>query len=299
MDFSSGILSRDLRRMAKEGSNRQFERVTTDPAVLAEIEFFEKHGMWREQATEFQKMRRREDYEERAIDGLRGDPPENICNTDGCSPKRARFARYLEWLHQETKELEALQARGAELEAMIEAPAATEEKIKELVRRTASALMGRTAFASNESPSALDVQLAAERHQAEAARVALAELHGLIERAQLRVDHLRGREAEFLKPALIEIADELGLGKLYLQKIIELRVVMHLLFGLTSVAGGWDSGFERFTVRLPKTGLPSLAKTGSAEYAIGASGGDEWERLALSLRFNPRQNARHSISLPK
>jgi len=60
---------------------------------------------------------------------------------------------------------------------------------------------------------------------------------------RLRLAKLNEREIEFLDPVLVEAADQIGLGALYLRKIAELRAVTDLLFGLSDVVGRYGSGF--------------------------------------------------------
>ncbi len=100
---------------------------------------------------------------------------------------------------------------------------------------------------------------------------------------------------------MVEAADAMGLGKLYLAKIAELRAVTDLIFGLAHVAGGYGSGFENpISIKLPKVGLPSLARTNSNDYVIAENGRDDvWRGLAQSLLLDPFHAAEKAIPLPK
>ncbi|MEJ2626911.1 MAG: hypothetical protein P8Z80_21195, partial [Pseudolabrys sp.] len=71
---------------------RLIGRPITDPEAQAEANFYLDHGMTREQYVDMLERRKRIDFEERATaEVMFNDPPENLCNTTGLSPKRARF----------------------------------------------------------------------------------------------------------------------------------------------------------------------------------------------------------------
>jgi len=303
MSISNSILGRDLKRLARNGGaeTQLVGRGNTNPIVLAEWEYFQKHGMTRAQADDRACEWRRQDRIDNAIRDLNGPPPEGICNVKGLGPKRALFARYSSWRHREEKRLSELETRKSEMEAMIAAPAATEAEIRTAVRTAAAALMGRDGGGSSVSRKVLDDRLSLERHTAEAAQEALVELENMIEGANLRVARLNEREAEFLNPAMAEVADDIGLGELYLKKIAELREVSALIFGLGQVAGGYGSGFEiPIAIEMPKPGLRSVAKATASDYRIDAIGkADVWRGLAQSLRLDPRHDASKFIPLPK
>jgi len=302
VSVANSIFSRDLTRQARsDDSPKLVGRHITDPNSLAEANYFLAHGMTRAQAAERQAARRREEAEAQTLSDLNGEPP-RIVNTKGLGEKRAALANYFDWLHGEAKRRDDLLQRRAELDATIAAPAETESKIHDAVRKTAAAMMGRVHASETIDRGALDAQLSSERHQSEAAKIAITEIDRQIEKAELRVARLTERESEFLHPALVEAADEIGVGKLYVKKIAELRAVTDLIFGLANTVGGYGSGFEYpADIKFPKaTALPSLSKAASGDYFIGAAGNiGVWKALALALRFNPRQDASKFVAVPK
>jgi hypothetical protein len=302
MSISGGIFGRDLARLRTVGNPdaRLDGRPNTDPAVLSEWAYFEKHGMTRAQASEQAKARRRDDFIDEAVRGLTGEPPQDICNVRGLGPKRALFARFTAWRCRETIRQSELLTRKTELEAMIAAPAATEAAIRAAVKNTAAALMGRDSGEPKSSRKTLDDRLSSERHTAEAAAEALSEVEAEIEIANLRVARLDEREGEFLNPAMVEVADDIGLGDLYLKKIAELREVSKLIFGLAEVAGGYGSGFEgSIAVKMPRAGFHSIAKRPASDFAIEGARVDVWRGLAQSLLLDPRHDASKFIPLPR
>lgn len=302
MSISGGIFGHDLVRLAKSGDAGKLEgRPNTDPTVILEYDYFQKHGATRAQVDERIRLRRHQDRIDAALSDLRGEPPEGICNDRGVGPKRARYARYAAWRQGEVSHLSSLGARKREMEGLVEAPAATEAQIRGAVKRKAAALMGRDVVGEDVNRKELDERLSSERHTAEAAQEALVELNTEIEVYELRVAHLHEREKEFLHPALVEAGDAIGLGALYLKKIAELREVAALVYGLQEVAGGFQSGFENtMPIAFPRAGFPSLSKATRADYAIDEKGrADVWRSLAQSLLLDPRHDASKFIPLPK
>jgi len=318
MTIQSQIFHRDVFKQATERphSTRLFGRPTTDPKQQEAADFFLEHGMTREQMAERDRMIGRERFEDGVLADLKGEPPENICNTRGLSPKRARYARFFELRLRLAKELSDLETKKADFLALIEAPKATEVEIRREVVRSAAHLLGRDADNSGSAKrKALEERLAAERHSAEAAQEATPELDRAIEKAQLRLAHINSREDEFLIPAVIAVANESGLGELYLKKVDELRVVLDLVNGLANVARRQDcwSGFSGFegaagpgnafaqltTVKLPCPAMEAVKKA-EAKLVLSHSGNtDVWKHLMQSLLLDPRHNAKNFIALPK
>lgn len=223
-----------------------------------------------------------------------GDPPDDICSTRGLSPARARLARYLAWQRQIHDEHDKLEAKKANLLELMNAPATTESLIAALVKRTAAVLSGR---ADNDDGAAadrkqLDERLSTERHQAQAATEALKDIETELDRARLRVQRIGQRQAEFINAALIEAADQVGLGEAYLQKVTELRELVQLIFGLADVAGGYGAGLPMpKAVELPSIKLPSIANEKAAAFWIEPKGSTAWADLAKALCANPYLDA--------
>ncbi len=291
-----------------------FERTITDPKALDAANFFLDHGITREQYVEKLQRRKRLNFEDGVTSHVRLDePPKNICDTKGLSPKRARYARFFEWRLRHAKELSTLESKKAHFKSLIDAPATTEAVIKTEIKRTANYLMGRETANGGDTAKrrALDERLASERHAADAAREALPELEGEIDVVRLKLTALNERESEFLYPAIVEVAQEIGLADLYIKKIAELREVLELVVGLSRVAGGWTSGFDTLkasvqgevgmaiakTVKLPEMPVWANDKE-QPDFKIEAHGNSEvWEQLRQSLLLNPRH--RPGIPLPK
>lgn len=318
MSLMGSIFNADLMRQAKENPHAAtlIGRPIVDPVAREEANFFLDHGTTKAQFAERARILERENFENRAVSDLVYDaPPEDICNTKGLGPKRARYARYFEWRWQENKKLANLESKKAYLESLIDAPKATEAAIRKEISQTAAFLMGRDMCngGDNGKRRVLDDRLASERHAADAAREALSKIEQDLEIARLRTAALDARETEFIKPAIIEIADEIGLGELYLKKARELREVVELVNGLSDVArefgtfGGLEAktkGGEPFesaeVVRLPLPPLPSISSAASADLYIQRTANTvPWNQLKQSLILDPRHNAKHCIALPK
>jgi len=315
MGIEQSIFGRDIGRLITERSGETYliGRPTTDPKKVDEANFFFEHGMTREQAADLSRKIAREELDGHAISDLQGDPPEG-CNVRGLGPKRALFARYFEWRFGLAKELSDLETKRVEFEALIEAPKATEAEIRQEVIRSAAYLMGRKANDGGcTKRQSLESRLAGERHTAEAAQRAMYELDVAIKRAQLRLAHVNGREDEFITPAIVEIANEIGLGELYLKKVDELRAVLDLINNLHSVAGGYASGFSSFeakgnyerqfeeaiSVRLPCPNIEAVKRSKDKLVLNYVDQSGAFKRLRLSLLMNPRLNARNFVALPK
>lgn len=290
MSLVNSIFGNDLARLAQEGGSETqlIGLPSRDPNVLEEANYFFKHGVTRAQASEQAAAWRRQDFEDGAVRDLLGEPPKDICNTRGLGPKRARYARYHHWRLNVQKELSDVQTKKAELESIIATPGETEVKRKASVRKTAAFLMGREQASDEDAGKTLTERLMVEQHRAEAAREALPEIEAALDVAQLRLAAINEREGEFLNPALVEIAEEAGLGKLYMQKIKELRAVTDVLFGLTATVG-WGYGIHSAeSVIMPKVGLPSMPSN-EREYTLNGRGSAElWHGIRQSLLLDPK-----------
>lgn len=241
----------------------------------------------------------RADRDEKSIADLNGDPPPGI-PVVGLSPRRALLARYIRWRETLQSELAMLVAKRDQLQTLVDAPNETEAKIRGGVRRTVDFLLGRSADNSDEGArAALDSELAAQRHRAEAAKSALPELEPQIEQAQMRIARLEERRKEFLNPALTELADELGLARAYQRKIAELQETAALIFGLAGVVGGFDSGVEGArTIHFPRPATPSAKHAPAEAFKIPAPGNVEiWRKAAEQLLLDPHAKATKLVSL--
>jgi hypothetical protein len=288
--------------------------MSAEAGSTEELNFRRQHnGMTRaEWAEKVRPFSAHDESDEVHTFDLEGEPPDGICNARGLSPQRARLARYHAWRMQEERKQSDLQTLKAKMQSIIDVPAATEAEIKREVKRTASFLMGRepTDGADIAKRRRLDDRLASERHAAEAAREALAEIERKTKIGELRLSRLNRRESEFVHPALIEVAEELGLGKLYLKKIAELREVTEIIFGLSKVTGK-GSGVacqmhgerplrDAEAVSFPRNVLPSMAKTESHECTITSHGRPEvWTQLHQAILLNPGMDASKFVALPR
>jgi hypothetical protein len=309
MNAGDHIFRGDMARMLTQRpeETKLIGRPATDPRVLERANYFFEHGITREQEAERDSQWRRDAAKSAAISDLQGEPPH--CNTRALSPQRARFARYTEWRLNERKKLAALEGKRTEFEAMMAAPAATEAAIRSVIRRAADRLLGRGVGEKSDRRS-LDERLIEERHAAEAAREALPELDQQIELARLRVLTLDSREDEFLKPAIMEAADTMGLGKLYLKRLAEFREVAELVFGLSKVAGGYESGFtslqchgvangNQYPIALEFPRMPSASQE-PRDYLITTDGRpDVWHQLRQALSLDPYCRADRVVALPR
>ena len=214
MSLVNSIFGNDLARLAREGGSdtQLIGRPMTDPNGLIEADFVLRHGMSRARYSEMMAAHRRQEFEDGAVRDLRGEPPEDICNTRGLGPKRARYARYFHWRLQIQRELSEVQSKRAELEAMIAAPSETEAKRKASVKRTAAFLMGREQASDEDAGKTLTERLMVEQHRADAAREALPEIEAALDVAQLRLAAINEREGSFCIPPWSRLPKRPGLG---------------------------------------------------------------------------------------
>lgn len=244
----------------------------------------------RAQADAAAAIHARDDRDDAWVADLNGDPPHSISDTLLLSPRRALLARYIRWRQTIAAELATLQAKRDEFQEIMAAPEETEVAIRSAVKRTADWLLGRSTDNSDEGTrKALDDQLAAQRHRAEAARAALVELEPQIERAQLRVQTLNDRQNEFLKPVLREIADELGLGTAYIAKIAELKRIASLIYGLAEASYEFGEGIETGRkVQFPRPATSEAALPGESFIIPSAGNVEIWRKVADQLLLDPR-----------
>jgi hypothetical protein len=314
MDAGSSIFRADMARMLRDRPQEKtlVGRPIVDPIAVEEANFRLDHGgMTRAQWNEHFAEIRRNDERDALVADTQGEPPE--CETPGLSPQRSLYARYAAWHLQARKQVEVLEARRAQFEAMIAAPAATEAEIRGVVRRAADRLLGRVQGGDgNGDRKSLGERLESEKYGAEAAQEALPELEGQIENARLRVRKLDEREDEFLGPAIAEVAEAAGLGKLYLKKIAELREIVELILGLSTVAGGYGSGFGNgischiqgkartqavIAVDFPQTGFKSVSDDNRSYRISGEGRSEPWRQLKQALVLDPFSKA--FVPLPK
>jgi len=242
---------------------------------------------------------------DRATADLAGDPPAALSAAfSSLGPYRRKFANYVLWRQSLLATVDGLLAKQTELDAAIAAPAQTVATIKDAVARTAAWLLGRASDNPGEAQrKTLDDQLIAQRHRAEAATVARAELEAPLKLARLRLAKLVERENEFVGPAICELADqELGLGVRWRRAVKELQEVNALLSGVAQVARGFGSGFEArpATIQLPRYGgLPSLAHAAPAEFTISDAAANTaiWRTAIERLWRDPKSKASEIISL--
>lgn len=314
MSSTNNIFVGDLSQMM-ESQVTLSERVSTDPKVLDEVAFRDAHGGMSRATWAARVAHWRTDNEQvGTLSGLQGEPPEFDLRAK-LSPQRARYARYSRWVLRERKNLEGLEAKKAEFEAMIAAPAATQAEIRGLIRQAADRLLGRGKVqVSAGARKQFDDTLAEQKLAAEAASEALPELERQIETARQRVNHLIQREDEFLKPAMIEIAEDLGLGQVYMDRLRQFREVFDLIAGLAAVAGEYggalgngqiecmmriDGDLHRGTPDAVKFPVPNFKSLNADEDSTIQAGGrqDVWKALRQSLILDPAHKA--YIPLPK
>ncbi|HZR62276.1 MAG TPA: hypothetical protein VFA80_15110 [Xanthobacteraceae bacterium] len=258
-----------------------------------EVDHFRKFGETRAQTEERDRALARRDFESKAIEGLDGEPPADICDVSGLPSARAQHTRYVAWCGKFRDELHDLEAKKAKLEAMIAAPSEAERGVHHGILKTVDALMGRGESGGEADAKVLADRLAIATHQAKAAEIALVEIAELIDVATLKIRHLEGRENDFLWPALAEVAGEAGLGDDYVRAIDNLREIASLMFGLAELAP-YGSGFSRpqEPIKFPRMGQ-------DGDTTISNRGAvDIWQRLADALRRNPRQNLAALIKPP-
>jgi hypothetical protein len=191
------------------------------------------------EANEREKIWRKQNFEARAIEDINDGPlPVAISVLDSLTVTEARrdWINYRALLDTERKKLAEAESKRDVLLGLKEAPKATESTLKGFVRRYADRLLGRgQGFEHNDvrEHATLTDRLAAERLNAEAAAIALPEIERAIAVSELRIKSLLGRENEFLRPLLQELAADLG--RQYLEKIAEIRAIMVPLAQLNGV----------------------------------------------------------------
>jgi hypothetical protein len=207
--------------------------------------------MTRAQFQERERIWSRDAFEAEATAGLDGDPPAVEVPTN-LSAKRQQYACFAAWLQSEQAKLNALESKKAELGGLISAPAEAESNLRALVRRSADRLLH--GLGADESDAAKRVELetkhAAQRHQADAARVALPQVEQQIEVARLRVDKLMEREKEFLFPCVREASE--SVERLLARKeaeIAELKRLLAPLYANYRGYGGPDIEAPRVEVK--------------------------------------------------
>lgn len=321
MTTFADILFGDVARLIKERPHEMalFGRGTTDPAIIARDDYSQQHGEYPEQTAERAALLRRELDEAATIADLQGEPP--ALSNSRLSPKRTRYAAYAAWLMSERQKLATLEKNRKRLEGFVAAPAETEAAIRRNVQDAADGLLGgaKDGGGANEFKNLHD-RLTTERYAEKAAQVALPNLDREIEVAKFRVETLTAREYEFLNPVIIEIADDMGLGHIYMKRLAAFREVAELVFGLSEIVGGYDSGFVGMMacvqaqrppfqlvkettgcVTLPRPGLPSLSKVQSDDFEL-KTGHDRlnlWAQLRQALVMNPHCRAENVVVLPK
>jgi hypothetical protein len=305
MNIANKILTSDLARLAREGGSGFVSDPRISPQTQADAAFGVHNGMSREAWAERAAIDRRDDWNAKAVADLTGEPPADVCDEKqiingvttttkkktmkGLPPKQVRHALYRGWLAAESLKLSSLEAKKIELEEIIAAPAKTEGTMAAGIRRTADFLLGRGGNGSDEAEAgAVAAKLAVARHRAEAAKVALQELDWEIDRAKIRLNFLDKREADFLNPCLVELADHLG--AIYIAQIEKMRLTAGLLFGLSDLVRTFGNGFDGATeIKFPKmTGLPSIAGAKADAFIIGARGDTAtWRQIVERLRRDP------------
>lgn len=214
------------------------------------------------------------------------DPPLALTLTIGLPPARAMLARYVAWKKKISDELADLQAQRARLQGFIDAPGETTATIKSAIRRTADWLLGKGDDNSDgKSRRALDEKLAMETHRADAAREALPELELKLDVAARRMEALEGREGEFLKPAIAEVAEEARLPERFLQKAAELEEIASLIYGHAQALG-----LAPRAVNFPK--LPLLERVENSDLTIPRKADAEtWRVISNALLADPKFDA--------
>jgi hypothetical protein len=266
------------------------------------------HGMtrkeWAEKVRPYVSSERLEDSP--ATD-VSGEFPKNSIKRRGLPPQRARLVQFHAWRIQEERNLADLQTLKMKMQGIVAKPEATEAEIRDEVKKSAARLMDREPGAGIDTANRkqLGDRLASERYAGEAAREALSQIENNIAVAELRLSRLNLRESEFMRPALIECAEELGLGKLYLKKIAELKQVSELLFGLDSDGIEYKSRDEHHFKRAEAVKFPLafLTSAGGVEpdlTTIRSHGRpDLWKQLGRAILLSPDMDVGKFIALPK
>jgi hypothetical protein len=227
MNLVTNVLTADLRRMGDDGT-QLVGRPVTDPRVLSDHEFFVKHGLTRDQFAERSAMFEREAWEANAV--------RDIDDVLDCLAGSAadKYLAYHGMLSTEQGRLAELQRKSAELEAIMAQPVEAESALRAALRRTADALLnGKSGDESDADKRAeLDAKIAAHRHRAEAAKIALADIGRDIDRQQVRVRHVKSRESEFLTPVIFAAVRESGIVERWEQLRAEADALETQLLGL-------------------------------------------------------------------
>jgi hypothetical protein len=202
-------MMRDLARMANEPPTQLAARVSHDATLISDFEFLNQTGMTRAEFAEKRKRDARFDFEQSAVADL-------DAALDHLSGSAAdRYASYHGLRSLEDSKLAELQRKSAELEQIISAPIEAEGAIRAALRRTADAFLnGKSTDESDADKRAdLDAKLAAHKHRAEAAKMALSDIGKDIDAQQIRCRRIKDREREFLVPVIFDAVAKSGLVK--------------------------------------------------------------------------------------
>jgi len=141
--MSTGILMRDLARMARDGEGQLIGRPVTDTNVLAEVAFRDKHGMTRADMAARNAQWKRDAAEESVMQDYRGPIPGDVVGDfRGLRGPRLEWARFGAWRDRTAAELTELESTKARLADIVQAPAQTESRIVAAVKKTARLLLG-------------------------------------------------------------------------------------------------------------------------------------------------------------
>jgi hypothetical protein len=221
---------RDLARMARDGGAPLVGRGTTDPNVLADYDFYVKNGITREGLAARNAEWQRSDAEASVLADYHGPIPGDVVGEfRGLRGPRLEWARFGAWRDRTAAELVDLEATKARLNDIVQAPSQTESKIVAAVKRTARLLLGSGTDDDSGERHDLDKKLATERHRSEAAAQALPEVEMKIEAKRKQFDILVNRTGEFLRPAMISIFEESGIGRIHARKKAEFEAVDNLV----------------------------------------------------------------------
>ena len=271
METVSGLLARDALRQSQGADGQLRGRGTTDPAVLSDFEFHAKHGMTREQYIERDRQWKRADFESAAtgdidesLDGLAGAPAD-------------KYLAYHGVRTVEDGKLADLQRKAAELESIIGMPVESEGAIRAALRRTADALLsGKSAEESDADKRAeLDSKLAAHKHKAEAARIALDDIAKDIDRQQVRCARVKERESDFLPAVVLAAVERSGMVERLQALRSEADELETLLQGLRATFGG--------TLGVAPRDHRTVLDGRKREWAVT----EQWKAVADALRTNP------------
>jgi hypothetical protein len=237
-----------------------------------------------------------------------GSIPSDISAPPGLSPKRAELARFLQWHRRTSAELEQLKvAHHLAIEAL-GGETVTRKKIDDLFKQDVGAVLqfvlGGEVITEAKLRSferqQLEKKLADDRHAAQVATESLRHIEREIAIKTTGLEFLESRAEKFAKSEIIEVARELGLGELYLQKIGELREILLQLLGLGLIVGGHD-GFRSFPVyegvetQFQTFNLPALKgkdlKIVADKESLEAAA-EPWRKLASEFLKNPNADAK-------